>query len=112
MSKLWMPEIVSGNIFIRKNILQKLGDECGGHTHNFDHTTIVFRGSVHVVAEFPDGTVHEQTFEAPSHFFVKADVKHAIKALEDNTEFWCVYSHRDPQGRISVEYTGWDEAYN
>lgn len=25
--------------------------------------------------------------------------------------FWCVYSHRDPQARITQQYTGWDRSY-
>ena len=93
-----LPEWISGNIFIRPNRGQA-GDVVAGHTHNFDHTTIVFRGSVKVRATFPDGTTMERVFPAASHFLVKADVTHEITFLEDG-EFWCVYSHRDPQGRI------------
>jgi hypothetical protein len=105
------PEWISGNIFIRPNPLPKKGNMVLGHKHNFDHTTIVFTGSVHVKAKLPDGRVIEKDFVAPSHFLVKADVEHEIVALEDGTEFWCVYSHRDPQARITEHYTGWDEAY-
>ncbi len=105
-----LPEWISGNIFIRPNPLEKKGDVVEGHKHNFDHTTIVFKGSVHVKAVKPDGTIKEKDFVAPSHFLVKADTEHEITALEDNTEFWCVYSHRDPQGRITQEYTGWGKA--
>jgi quercetin dioxygenase-like cupin family protein len=105
------PEIRSGNIFIRRNPLPKVGDKVDGHTHNFDHTTIVFLGSVRVRATRPDGKIREQVFEAPSHFLVYRDVEHEITALEDNTLFWCVYSHRDPQGRVVQEWDGWNEAY-
>lgn len=104
-----LPEWISGNIFIRPNP-GKAGDVIGGHTHNFDHTTIVFRGAVKVEATTPDGRVRVQEFRAPAHFLVKAEVKHEITFLEDG-EFWCVYSHRDPQARISEVYEGWMEGY-
>ena len=106
-----MTEFISGNVYIRPNTLEKIGDKVDGHKHNFDHTTIVFKGAVHVKAVLPDGTVKEKDFQTGTHFLVRAEVEHEITALEDNTIFWCVYSHREPQGRITQEYTGWDKAY-
>src|SRR4249919_3084049 len=93
-------EWVSGNIFIRKSIMDKAGMVIPGHKHAFDHTTIVFKGSVHVRAKLPDNTIIERDFKAPTHFLVKKDVEHEITSLEDDSEFWCVYSHRDPQGEV------------
>lgn len=104
-------EWISGNIFIRRHCFSAVGEGIDGHTHNFDHTSIVFTGAVHVKAETPDGRIIEQDFRAPSHFLVKADVKHQITAIEPGTQFWCVYSHRDPQARITQEYDGWEAAY-
>lgn len=103
-------EYVSGNIFIRPNELPKAGDKVDGHAHNFDHTTVVFRGSVHVKAKYPDGRVREQDFVGGSEFLVKAEVEHEITALEDNTMFKCYYSHRTPQGDVVQEWDGWLEA--
>jgi len=102
-------ELISGNIFIRKHALVK-DEQIVGHTHHFDHTSIVHTGSVSVRAVLPSGQVIERTFAAPDHFLVRADVEHTITALEP-TLFWCVYSHRDPQGRVSQQATGWPEAY-
>lgn len=104
-------EWVSGNIYIRPNNLERVGDKTEGHTHNFDHTTIVFRGSVHVRGELPNGTVIERDFVAPAHFLVKANVLHTITALSENTVYWCVYSHRSPQGDVVEEYNGWGTSY-
>lgn len=105
------PEIVSGNIFIRPNPLAKKGEKVDGHKHNFDHTTFVIRGSVHVKAKLPDGTIKEKDFEAGDHFLVRAEVEHEIEALEDNSLFYCIYSHRDPQGKITQVNDGWSPAY-
>lgn len=105
------PELVLGNIFIRPNLLTQKGDVLDGHTHNFDHTTYVVKGSVHVKATDKAGTITEKDFTAGQMFLVLAETCHVISALEDNTEFHCIYSHRDPQGRVSVDYTGWGTAY-
>jgi len=102
-------EWVSGNIFIRPNKLNA-GQTTEGHTHLFDHTTIVFRGSVHVSATLPNGTKIERDFVAPAYFLVRKDVLHAITALQDGTEYWCVYAHRSPQGDVIQEWDGWSEA--
>jgi hypothetical protein len=100
-------EWASGNIFIRPVRLQTEGDQIHGHTHNFDHTTIILRGSVRI--ETNDG--RSQVFHAPAHCLIKKDVRHEITALSDGVEFWCVYAHRTRQGEIVQESTGWLEAY-
>lgn len=104
-------EWVSGNVFIRPNELPDVGNAVHGHKHNFDHTTIVFKGAVHVKATLPSGRVIERDFKAPSHFLVKAEVEHQITATEPDTVFWCVYSHRTPQGDVVEEFDGWRDAY-
>lgn len=104
-------EFVSGNNFIRPMRFQKAGDRVDGHAHNFDHTTLVLSGAVHVKAHLLDGTVLEKDFTAFTWFLVKAGVRHEISALEPNTLAWCVYSHRTPDGTIVPEYTGWRSAY-
>lgn len=104
-------EWASGNIFIRPNPLPKAGDKTDGHTHNFDHTTIVFKGAIHVKATLPDSSVIERDYVAPAHCLIKADVTHEITALVDDTVFWCVYSHHTPQGDVVQDYDGWTDAY-
>lgn len=100
-------EFACGNIYIRKNHLSGVGDRIEGHTHNFDHTTLFQRGAFHVKAKLPNGTVVERDFVAPSFALIKADVEHEITATVADSEFWCVYSHRTPQGDIVQEENGW-----
>lgn len=104
-------ELVCGNIFIRPNLLKKVGDAVAGHKHNFDHTTYVVRGAVHVKGVCPDGRVVEKEFKAGEFCLVKAEVEHTITALSDDTLFHCIYSHRTPQGDVVQEFTGWSPAY-
>lgn len=108
-------EFPLGNIYIRPHIISKAGEKVAGHKHNFDHVTFVNKGSVRVTKTHPDGIVEVKEFFATSFlgsfFLVKAEVIHEIEALEDNTIFLCVYSHRDPQGSVVQEYDGWADAY-
>jgi hypothetical protein len=91
--------------------LVNVGDKIDGHKHNFDHTTIVFTGAVHVRAKLPDGAVIERNFTAPDSFLVRAEVEHEITSTAPGTICWCVYSHRTPQGEVVEQYTGWEGAY-
>lgn len=96
-------EIMSGNLFIRKVHLHNKGDIVQGHTHNFDHNTIIFKGAVTVKR---GNTVED--FVAPAHLFIDKNIEHEFTALEDGVELWCVYSHRDPQGEVVQEHKGWN----
>lgn len=111
-------ELVSGSIFLRPNYLEKVGDKHPGHKHNFDHTTVLLHGAVHVKATSPEGEVLETDLFSPRpgkwdswSILVDRDWEHEFTALEPDTFFGCVYSHRTPQGKVSVTYTGWREAY-
>lgn len=111
MSCLATTERISGNIFIRPSGVLAKGATIDGHTHNFHHTTIVFAGSVRVEATTPDGRTISRDFKAPDSFLVLKDVAHRITALEDGTVYWCVYAHRTPEGEVTQEYAGYEDAY-
>lgn len=102
-------EWVSGNIFIRPNTL-KTGETTVGHKHFFDHTTIFYTGEWHVKGVCPDGRIIEKDFIAPAHCLIKKDVEHTITCKKDG-QYWCVYSHRNPQGEIVQDYDGWGTSY-
>lgn len=102
-------EYVSGNIYIREMALAKAGDIINGHTHNFDHTTYVVRGSVLVESLNADGTVKQSAIkraqDGHNWVLIKAGVKHRITALEDSCMAHCVYSHRTPMG-LTADHGG------
>lgn len=105
-------EYASGNIFLRRVQLRRAGDKVHGHMHAFDHTTFVVRGRVHVDATCDKGCrPKSQDFEAGQHFLVRKDWRHEITALTDDVLFFCIYSHRTPQGEVVQVATGWREAY-
>lgn len=106
-----LKEWMSGNIFIRQTRLESIGNYTDGHTHNFDHTTIFFQGSFRVTATLTDGSQVIREFTAPDYVLIKADVLHRIEALQDNSIYWCVYSHRDAQGEVVQKSEGFGPAY-
>ena len=108
-------ELVSGNIYIREMRLDKAGDIIDGHTHNFDHTTYVVHGAVRVEALAADESVlrsvEKRASDGHNWVLIKAEVKHRITALEDNTVAHCIYAHRNPQGNVVQKYDGWTPGY-
>lgn len=108
MSREW----ASGNLYIRPSFKLPKGHTTHTHRHNFDHTTIVWEGAIHVKEIIDDEITREQDFKRSEFFLVKANAKHEITVLEDGTTYWCVYAHRNPQGEIVQEYDGWFPAYD
>jgi hypothetical protein len=91
-----------GNIWIRQNFIQRAGEFSPGHTHNFDHVSLLVSGSVRVEV---DG-YEPKEFVAPTFIMVKKDYKHKFTALEDNTLWYCVFALRDVDGEVSDIYDG------
>jgi hypothetical protein len=81
------------NLFSRQMHFRKAGDLELGHTHPFDHLTLLAAGSLRV-------TVNGKTtdFKAPHMIFIKAEHRHELVALEDNTVAYCIHALRDGNG--------------
>lgn len=101
----------------------RAGDSVQGHTHNFDHVTLILTGAVRIKyrRQTADGKIElqgEREFRAPNKLYdasaepafalIRANVMHEIIALEDNTHCWCVFAHRDPTtGEVVEQWNGW-----
>lgn len=96
----------SGSLQLLKHENLQAGQFVVGHKHNFDHTTIIFKGSIKIVT--PTRSV---VFTAPDHVLIKKEVEHEILILEDDTTYWCVFSHRDENGEVVQEPNGNIDAY-
>jgi len=77
------------NLFSRMMHFEKAGDIEHGHTHQFDHLTLLASGSLQVTVE---GAVSE--FKSPHMIYIKADKNHELVALEDNTVAYCIHALR------------------
>lgn len=83
------PEISIGcvaNLFSRMMLFARAGDVEVGHTHQFDHLTLLAKGLLKV-------TVNEQVsyFSAPHMIFIHKNYVHQLEALEDNTVAYCIH---------------------
>ena len=81
------------NLFSRQMHFKKAGDMEHGHTHPFDHLTLLASGALRV-------TVNGKTtdFKAPHMIYIKAEYNHELVALEDNTVAYCVHALRQGNG--------------
>lgn len=81
------------NLFSRMMHFSKAGDLEMGHTHSFDHLTLLAAGSLKVTV---DGV--ETVFKAPHMIYIHKDKRHELVALEDNTVAYCIHALRDENG--------------
>jgi len=85
-----------GNIWVKSHTLKKKGQtNGGGHSHHFDHVTLLIKGSVSVSVEGGP----EKEFHAPTFVIVKKEKSHKFTALEDDTIYYCVFALRDIDGQ-------------
>jgi len=77
------------NLFSRMMHFKRAGDIEHGHTHQFDHLTLLASGRLQVTV---DGVSSE--FTAPHMIYIRADKNHELVALEDNTTAYCIHALR------------------
>ena len=74
---------------------RKAGDIEYGHTHQFDHLTLLAKGRLQVTVE---GKTTE--FTAPHMLYIRADKNHELVALTDDTVAYCIHALRTHEGDI------------
>ena len=86
-----------GNIYMRMIYFKNAGDVMPGHSHAYDHPTLLAKGSVEVNYQ---GI--KTKFSAPTVIYIKAETSHEITALEDETLAYCIHPLRnnDVEGDI------------
>lgn len=77
------------NLWVRMMHFKKAGDQNEGHEHNFDHITLLSKGSVEVDVEG-----QKTVFKAPHLIYITAGKRHFLKALEDDTIASCLHALR------------------
>lgn len=84
------------NVFVRMMHFVAAGDSENGHTHPFDHITLLAKGKLKVTV---DGSDTE--FTAPHMLFIKAEQVHRLEALTDGTVAYCIHALRE-QGSSDI----------
>lgn len=77
------------NLFSRMMHFKKAGDTEVGHTHQFDHLTLLASGKLKVTV---DGVPSE--FTAPHMIYIRKDKVHELEALADETVAYCIHALR------------------
>lgn len=90
-----------GNIWVRQNELKNSGDSFDGHTHHFDHVTLLVKGKVRV--EVKDKPAKE--FTAPTFIVIRKDFEHKITSLTDDVLYYCVFALRNLDGEVIDEWS-------
>lgn len=70
-------------------VFRSVGDVENGHTHQFDHLTLLASGALQVTV---DGQVTE--FKAPHMILIRKHKSHELVALEANTVAFCIHAMR------------------
>ena len=78
------------SVYVRHMVFKNIGDIELGHSHQFDHQTLVAKGSINVKANGK-----ETVFTAPHCVFIKAGVEHELTSLEEDTVVYCIHALRD-----------------
>ncbi len=80
------------NLFSRMMHFKRAGDVEVGHTHQFDHLTLLAKGKLKVTV---DGVASE--FTAPHMIYIHKDKEHELVALVDDTVAYCIHALRDKE---------------
>ena len=78
------------NVFVKMHLFHRVGDTHEGHSHSFDHITLLANGSVNMVHD--NG---QAEYKAPHLIVTPKGIKHQFTALEPNTVFCCIHAIRE-----------------
>lgn len=110
-------ESTAGVFFTRYGRLPQKGMRVVTHRHNYDHITLILGAATYqqLEATNPEETefrvVRETRMSRGGQVYVVAGQLHAIVADEDNVEYWCTFNHRDEEGVLCDQFTGWPRSY-
>ena len=80
------------NLWIKLMNFESAGDINYGHEHEFDHVTLLTKGSVEV-----DVNGAKSTFTAPQIIYIQKQTIHTMTALEDGTIASCIVAVRNSE---------------
>jgi quercetin dioxygenase-like cupin family protein len=90
--------LIVDNVFVKMMHFYYKGDvtEARGHSHVFDHITLLSRGSVlmEVLGENASSVEHK----APKLIVTPKNISHKFTALEADTVLCCIHAIRDGDG--------------
>jgi quercetin dioxygenase-like cupin family protein len=87
--------MIVDNVFVKMMHFYYKGDvtESRGHSHTFDHITLLAQGSVLMEVLEENGTAIEH--KAPKLIVTPKNIQHKFTALEADTVLCCIHAVRD-----------------
>lgn len=83
-----------GDVFTRVHGPHPAGHKHDGHTHTFDHQTLLVVGALRITARKGGVEMGTKEFRAPCPIVVRADTEHEIEVIEDGTVWICAFAVR------------------
>ena len=80
------------NMFVRQMHFKKVGASEPGHTHAFDHLTLLASGQLRV-----DANGQSTEYTAPAMIYINKDTEHQLTALVEDTVAYCIHGLRDDE---------------
>lgn len=84
---------IADNVFVKMMSFPLKGMTHAGHSHTFDHVTLLATGSVRMVHD--NG---EAIYTAPHLIITPKGIVHRFDVLEPNTTLCCIHAVRDGDG--------------
>jgi hypothetical protein len=84
-----------GNVFLREFKLG-LKEYNLGHTHEYDHVTLLAQGKVQVEIQGHEPKI----FEAPTYIVIDKNLRHRFLSLAENTVYYCIFALRNADGEV------------
>ena len=82
----------TGRISVKRMYLEKVGHTCVGHSHEYDHLTLLAHGVVSVRRGI-NGNAEQTVYKAPAFIDIVAGDFHQFMALEDETVLYCIHDN-------------------
>lgn len=91
---------MADGIFIKQMHIPKKNTLVAQHSHAYDHTSMIARGSVRV---WEDGAL-AGSYVAPTGILIKAGVMHTFQSMEDDTVVYCIHNlHGEAAVKVLAE---------
>jgi quercetin dioxygenase-like cupin family protein len=91
----------AANLWIRQMLFEQAGDIHDGHTHTYDHLTLLAHGRLRVTVTDDQGERKSTDFVAPHMIWIDKGKKHELEALDPGTVAYCVHALRSEESNGS-----------
>jgi hypothetical protein len=89
--------LIVDNVFVKLMNFPNIGDKINGHSHTFDHITLLATGACVMTHRHSSGTT-EKNNEAPHLIVTPRGIEHQFIATKPNTTMYCIHAIRDGDG--------------